>query len=210
MLGRILAGAALALGVATSALAAGPLQVSTAFPSPITGIDPYQSDLASIGVTFEIANPVTVIPSGPTTLEFRVLESDVATSGLQILSLDLGGTSYAVPLQAFSAAGTLLATVTTSQSFSNFVGFTDTFGPEPTGLIWGSQPVYLTDPDTAALTGIGPFIGNVSKVYFNIGGQALFEVRVAGGAPEPAAWALMIAGFGLAGAAVRRRKVAFA
>ena len=28
--------------------------------------------------------------------------------------------------------------------------------------------------------------------------------------PEPAAWALMIAGFGLAGSAVRRRKVAFA
>jgi hypothetical protein len=37
-----------------------------------------------------------------------------------------------------------------------------------------------------------------------------FTPAAVGGVPEPAAWALMIAGFGLAGAAVRRRKVALA
>ena len=47
-------------------------------------------------------------------------------------------------------------------------------------------------------------------------GSALFDVPPggtgggAGGVPEPASWALMIAGFGLAGAALRRRRTAAA
>ncbi len=43
--------------------------------------------------------------------------------------------------------------------------------------------------------------------------RALFDVGVGPAVPEPATWAMMIAGFGLAGAAMRRRqlvKVAFA
>src|SRR4051794_15910782 len=160
MFGKMAAGVALALTTATSAVAAGPLQVSTNFPYPLTAIDPYVADLATLGVTFGLNNPTTVIPSGPTTLEFRLLESHGGS--YQVLSLDLGGVSHAVPLQAFSASGTLLATATTSSSFASFVGITDTFGPEPPGFIWGAFPVYLSDADTAALTGIGPFIGNVS------------------------------------------------
>jgi hypothetical protein len=213
MFEKVLAGAALAFGLATSAMAAGPLQISTNFPYPLTAIDPYMADLASIGVHSGLDNPVTVIPTGPSTLEFRVLESDVAASGYQVLSLDLGGTSYAVPLQAFSASGTLLATVTTSLVFSSFVGITDTLGPEPPGFIWGFFPAYLIDADTAALTGIGPFIGDVSRLYFNTGDHALFEVRVASndhgpGVPEPDIWGLLVVGFGLLGAQLRRRPLA--
>ena len=37
------------------------------------------------------------------------------------------------------------------------------------------------------------------------GGQAIFAYN--GGVPEPATWAMMIAGFGLAGAATRRRRM---
>jgi hypothetical protein len=205
MIGRVLAGAALALAAATSAMAAGPLQVSTHFPYSLGGVgDPYAADLATVGVTQGLDTP-DVQPAGPTTLEFRLLEADIAPSGFQIFSLDLGGVSYAVTPQAFNATGTLLATVTTGANFSTFVGFTDTFGPEPPLFIWGSIPVYLSDADTAALTGIGPFIGDVDHLYFSTGGHALFEVNVAHGVPEPAAWALMIAGFGLAGAQLRRR-----
>lgn len=212
MFGRILAGVGLALAMTTSALAAGPLQVSTNFPAPLTAVDPYKADLATLGVTFGLANPVSVLPTGPTTLEFRLLESHGGAG--QVLSLDLGGVSHVVPLQAFSGAGTLLATVTTAAAFSSFVGITDTFGPEPPGFIWGAFPVYLSDADTAALTGIGPFIGNVSKLYFNAGDHALFEVDVAAsvdgngaGAPEPGVWALLVSGFGILGAQLRRRRV---
>ena len=212
MFGKFLAGATIALAMTTSALAAGPLQVSTNFPYPLTVIDPYKADLATLGVTFGLDSPTFVTPSGSTTLEFRLLESH-AGGGYQVLSLDIGGVSHVVPLQAFSGAGTLLATVTTASTFSSLVGITDTFGPEPPAFIWGAFPVYLSDTDTAALTGIGPFIGDVSKLYFNAGDHALFEVSVAEsgpGMPEPGVWALMVAGFGLAGAQLRRRRVAVA
>jgi hypothetical protein len=35
-----------------------------------------------------------------------------------------------------------------------------------------------------------------------------FSIEGTSGAPEPAGWALMIGGFGLAGAALRRRRTA--
>ncbi len=208
MIHRILAGSALAFGLATSAVAAGPLQVSTNFPYPLTAVDPYKADLATLGVTFGLNNPVGVIPSGPTKLEFRLLESHTDASGYQVLSLDVGGVSHAVPLQAFSTAGTLLGTVTTSSSFADLIGITDTFGPSPPPFIWGSFPVYLSDADTAALTGIGPFIGDVSRLYFNAGDHALFEVDVMAAAPEPGVWGLLVAGFGLLGLQLRRRRIA--
>ncbi|MDB5483481.1 MAG: hypothetical protein JWO83_4534 [Caulobacteraceae bacterium] len=208
MIGKVLAGVALAWTVATSAVAAGPLQISTNFPYPLTSVDPYKADLATLGVTFGLDNPVGVFPTGPTKLVFKLLDSHTDSSGYQVFSLDLGGVSHAVPLQAFSGTGTVLATVTTAQSFNNFVGITDTFGPEPASFIWGLFPAYLSDADTAALTGIGPYIGNVSKLYFNAGDHALFEVDVATGVPEPAVWGLLVAGFGLVGAQLRRRRLA--
>jgi len=56
----------------------------------------------------------------------------------------------------------------------------------------------------------GQFTGYVDNVSWTIDGVTSrynFEV---GGVPEPSAWALMIAGFGLAGGALRRRRQAIA
>jgi PEP-CTERM motif len=55
---------------------------------------------------------------------------------------------------------------------------------------------------------------NVDKVSFNTSSNLVLldDVSVNGGAavPEPASWALMIGGFGLAGAALRRRRLLIA
>jgi hypothetical protein len=205
---NLLAGAAWACTLAGPALAAGPLQISTNFPSPVFAGDPYKADLASIGVNSELDHPVTVIPTGAVKLQFRLLESHAQRSGFQILSLDVGGISFAVPLQSFSASGAVLGTVTSALAFNDLIGVTDTIGPEPPPFTWGSFPVYLTDADTAALTGIGPYVGNVSKLYFNAFDSALFEVNVVTGVPEPMTWSLMILGFGLVGTQLRRRALA--
>lgn len=58
----------------------------------------------------------------------------------------------------------------------------------------------------------GTFFGGVDNIAYNFGARAdSFNFEVAA-VPEPAAWAMMIGGFGFVGAAVRRRKakVAFA
>jgi PEP-CTERM motif len=52
----------------------------------------------------------------------------------------------------------------------------------------------FADPQTGGYSGVSPWV----------------ELDTAGGVPEPASWALMIGGFGLAGAALRRRRTAAA
>ena len=98
----------------------------------------------------------------------------------------------------------------------------------------GSLPVTITGrPDLNITQGIGPYPGSTFSLRnFNLGGGTLSKVGGAGGGgggggagggggggggggtgggggagavPEPAAWSLLIAGFGLTGAALRRR-----
>ncbi|HEX3366887.1 PEPxxWA-CTERM sorting domain-containing protein [Phenylobacterium sp.] len=85
----------------------------------------------------------------------------------------------------------------------------DLFGtgfPLPFNDPWTTHTVSFTATDAGTIKahfrsfstdGVGPLLDNVS-------------VDVTGGVPEPASWALMIAGFGLAGAALRRRRSAVA
>jgi hypothetical protein len=72
------------------------------------------------------------------------------------------------------------------------------------------------------LVGNGPFsvaapggatqllLGVNDDIFSDNSGSLRVEVDGPGGVPEPAAWAMMIAGFGLAGAALRRRRLAAA
>lgn len=57
--------------------------------------------------------------------------------------------------------------------------------------------------------GLWQLSGNALQFSFNNNVKAAFRLYgTTAGVPEPANWALMIAGFGLAGAAMRRRRVA--
>ena len=72
----------------------------------------------------------------------------------------------------------------------------------------------VLDTGTTAATNIGYFAFAFGGSYagpecFNCGGNPGFEGLVNGGTgavPEPASWAMLIAGFGLAGAVMRRRR----
>jgi PEP-CTERM motif len=71
-------------------------------------------------------------------------------------------------------------------------------------------PAYCVDGASAAPTCIGSpgseniFVGGLAQVTLD-GSTILATAQGPGGVPEPEAWALMIAGFGLVGAAMRRR-----
>jgi hypothetical protein len=50
--------------------------------------------------------------------------------------------------------------------------------------------------------------GGSNSTFFGLRALAVGAYDTAQGVPEPASWAMMVAGFGLAGAAMRRRKLA--
>lgn len=207
----VLASAVLALVIAQPAAAAGPLHVTTNFYVPLLG-GQYQADLQSIGVGFDLDIPATVEVYGPTKVNIRLLASNPnPASGFQVTSLTVGGATYAVGPQAFSAAGTLLGTQVFTGSFTGAVGFTASdFDPEQPPVFWPDGfDVHILSADADEFTGIGPFIGSVDKIYFTVANSALFEVSSA--VPEPATWAMMIIGFGAVGSMVRtsRRRYDF-
>jgi hypothetical protein len=205
------AGLAMSLGLAGSALAAGPMGVTTNFPAPLFAGDPFHDNLLSIGVGVELASPTFVDVFSGADLTFRLLQAfGPREAPVQITELVVDGVGYDIAPQAFSAAGTLLGTQFLQGSFNDLVGFLDAdmeADPgNPPPLLWptGIQ-VYIRSVDEANLSGIGPFIGDFDTLYFSIGGAALFEVSAAA-VPEPGAWALMILGFGLGGTALRRAR----
>ncbi len=77
--------------------------------------------------------------------------------------------------------------------------------------VWQPVPGFLftfdvrqgTASNSAALRALPVARFNVSQLQFSV-----VELQAPGGVPEPATWALLIAGFGLVGAAARRRKPA--
>ncbi|HLZ74290.1 PEPxxWA-CTERM sorting domain-containing protein [Phenylobacterium sp.] len=92
----------------------------------------------------------------------------------------------------------------------NRVVFTFADGATPLTLqgkaIWGGNPDGNGD-QSQGFTVSYHFNDAVKTVNFTSGNQNAFEFdKLAGGVPEPASWALMIIGFGGAGAALRGRR----
>lgn len=81
---------------------------------------------------------------------------------------------------------------------------------------WKADPLLANAVIVGFSVGVGSgwagnFIGHADNVNWTIGTVTEswnFEVQSAGVVPEPATWALLIAGFGLVGAAARRRSLA--
>lgn len=111
--------------------------------------------------------------------------------------------SYWVGRWAQNSAGTLVATLFGATTVSNTT--TVDYLPGATSAVWTQYSV----------TGIVPLSGVVRLQFTGNSGSTArgapglddvsMSVRTVGGVPEPATWALMIGGFGLAGGALRRR-----
>jgi len=73
-----------------------------------------------------------------------------------------------------------------------------------TPFLIGNGPYDATAPGGATQL----FLGLNDDIFGDNTGAFLVNVSGPGGVPEPATWAMMIAGFGLAGATLRRRRLA--
>jgi hypothetical protein len=108
--------------------------------------------------------------------------------------------------QDYTLAGAMTATAYSPQlSQIFFIG--DGLTGDGTGDVQvftaptGATRLFLADADS-----LGSSTGNLGSLAVNFSSSA--DITVTAGVPEPAAWGLMIAGFGLAGTALRRRRSA--
>jgi hypothetical protein len=96
-------------------------------------------------------------------------------------------------------SGQSINDLTFSSIVFNGVGGTTSVADGQASAHIGFQPVSLGGPQELVITGTG---GSAAT----FGGTVSFVLNAAGGAPEASTWALMIVGFGGAGAVMRRRR----
>jgi PEP-CTERM motif len=146
--------------------------------------------------------------------ELRNFFSFNPTGSFTSASLKIGNAGGIGPTGGFNpGAGTsvtwtlydLATTIDASQTYSDVSIFNDL----GTGVVYGQVTVSAaTNLVTVKLNGAGLSALNAAAnagTAFNVGGSLSTAV-----VPEPASWAMLIAGFGLVGAAMRRRKAALA
>ena len=79
------------------------------------------------------------------------------------------------------------------------------FNSFATGIVTNPAYTYGQDRFSAPVTGLNLPTSSSGGAFY--GANGILEVSFAtGGVPEPASWALMISGFGVAGAMIRRRR----
>jgi hypothetical protein len=127
------------------------------------------------------------VPAGFTT-SLSFVYTSIAQFGFINIYDGLNGTGNSI-----SASGR--STFFLGRTSSNCPGYVAPFCP--------FAPVTLTFDGTARSVTFG---GTANQIGFDDISFDLVALPSAGAVPEPATWAMMIAGFGLAGAAIRRRR----
>ena len=172
------------------------------------------------GIMFDI-----VVGGSALTLESIGINADAGTFGFEFYTIDGGINGN----QSNSAAWTLRDTFTgvTTAGTGNLttLDISDwglnagaTYGLYVTAVGGGVSytngnfvgDVVASDANLSILTGYGkeyPFGSSFDTRNFN--GALTYSGGIPGGVPEPASWALMIGGFGLVGASMRRRRASF-
>jgi hypothetical protein len=99
-------------------------------------------------------------------------------------------------------------------------GFGFSEDPSSFGDLFG-LPILLLDANGKTLADLGPYTPNgnashrydfsfgpltVSQILLSSGSKLYDDISISTSVPEPSSWALMIAGFGLVGASMRRRR----
>ena len=165
---------------------------------------------ATLAATAATGQPVGT-PLAPGDLRMNAIHLEAVArqrSGTSYVpTVSLSGLQYSAPGQALR--GTLIpaqaATNTSLLTNANFPEVGPGFASQwllTRGDFWAFDWTLSGDVNLALSTTSG--VGNVDEfVKFTVSGK---EVTFVGGVPEPSAWALLIAGFGLVGGVARRRR----
>ncbi len=168
---------------------------------------------ASVRITATAQQPGG--PGGPIGASFVSSYSD---SSLTHVAVPIAGGAYSNEADfSFDAPGTQVAT-----TFLNGAPITQTFKgtilleADVYGLVNGTVNLFSGADGTASIDPVITVSGAFRQTYGAVGGTFVLSPGVGNardpvaGVPEPAAWLFLIAGFGLTGAALRRRRIASA
>ena len=167
-----------------------------------------------IGTLAALAMVAAAVSAHATTFLFSYTSNDATqgASGTLHATLVAAGQFQATSgtINAFGPLSTGAGTLTpgSGNSPSGFFFYDSLLTPTQNPLISGGGLLFNIAGDEVNIYSDGPgpetyrFYSRASGV--NAGNFAL--TQVGGAVPEPASWALMIGGFGLAGAALRRRR----
>lgn len=155
-------------------------------------------------------NAVTGSPTAPLslttagTIEVAFWNPGVSAASNSLLSQP----NNSAPL-AMLLAGNIANSLTFTAGYGNGGAF-DAIAYAANGSVTGSQSFAALDGyHVYTLSGVGNFAGVLFTNNTDAAGLRFqnFSYETVGGVvPEPASWAMMIAGFGLAGASLRRRR----
>lgn len=154
--------------------------------------DPY-TPVALVNATFYFSFDSDLIgqnADGSSTL-FGTVNGTADRNGLSV------GTNINVNSEAFSGGGTVC--------FANSSGG---FVLTP-GSVTSTCQSRFSASGYGSTNGLFEYSGFVTGLTVSNGGGGIVP-RIANGVPEPSTWVLMLAGFGMVGYAIRRRKQAFA
>jgi len=184
---------------------------------------------------FSVTGPSGALANPPFTLGYAFSASQAfSLRGLGVFDADLDGLAESHEVGLWNSAGTLLASSTVASGtsgtliadfrYATFAGLTLDAGTYRIGALYTSGADQLLFPDNGGVTTSATGFNYLSAQFG--GGSALTDptavvggptsnayfgpnlLASAAGVPEPASWALMIGGFGMAGGALRRRGAA--
>lgn len=148
------------------------------------------------------ALPYTLKYSGTsvgTGLPFNTtLDLDIAASGAVASFID--GSRNGVAITGLSSYDAADNRISFSNPYGDFAGFAFAIsGGEAFNLYFSNGSYFEANSVSNSTNFVSPLDSPVSTVSL--------AATIAGAAPEPATWGMMILGFGLAGAALRRRRI---
>ena len=115
------------------------------------------------------------------------------------------GTRNGVAVTGVSSAYFADNVVFSASPYVDYAGFSYSTAAQSYGLFWGNAARSRAAPGSYGECYASGCNFGVSGTYNDVTGLSLVSV---GGVPEPSSWAVMLAGFGLTGAALRRRRPA--